>query len=82
MPRYFFNIIDREMAPDDTGTECADIYAAQAEAVRASGQTLQAVAESVCDGNDWVMEVNDSHQRVLFIVRVALEDTLHLETSP
>ena len=81
MPRYFFNILDRQMSPDDTGTECSDVPAARAEAVRATGQMLQEAAERVRQGQDWVMEVLDDRGHVLFIVRVAVEDRADPERS-
>ena len=74
MPRYFFNILDRQMSPDDIGTEVPDVDAAQAEAVRATGQMLQEAAERVRQGRDWVMEVTDDRGIALFVVRVAVED--------
>ena len=76
MPRYFFNILDRDVSGDDTGTECPDIYAAQAEAVRTSGQMLQEMAEDVYDGREWVMEVSDDHGLLLFVVRLSIEDRM------
>ena len=76
MPRYFFNILDRDVSRDDTGTECPDIYAAQAEAVRTTGQMLQEVAQDVYDGREWVMEVSGDQAVLLFVVRVSIEDRL------
>jgi hypothetical protein len=74
MPRYFFNVFDPVMSRDELGTECPDLRAARAEAVRTSGQMLQGIAEGIRDGLEWRMEVTDHREHVLFVVRVAVED--------
>jgi hypothetical protein len=47
MPRYFFNIMDGHCDPDLTGTDLPDIYAAQGEAIRASGEMLSEIGPPV-----------------------------------
>ena len=46
MPRYFFHVYDGYSSPDLDGTELADIYTAQAEAIRTSGEILRDMGPS------------------------------------
>ena len=41
MPRYFFHVQDGSSSPDTDGTELPDIYTAQAQAIRTSGEILR-----------------------------------------
>ena len=46
MPRYFFHVHDGASSLDQEGTELPDIYTAQAEAIRTSGEILRDRAPS------------------------------------
>ena len=45
MPRYFFHVCDGFSTKDTDGTELPDIYAAQEEAIRLSGELLREMGE-------------------------------------
>ena len=74
MPRYYFHTHDGGSSPDLEGTECADIYVAQAEAIRMSGQIMRDLGAKFWDGQDWRLEVTDAEGRTLFIVRFSAEE--------
>lgn len=74
MPRYFFNIYDGEPEPDLEGTECSDIYVAQAEAVRMSGEIMRDLGARFWNGGNWRLEVTDEGGRKLFIVYFSAEE--------
>ena len=69
MPRYFFHIYDGELFLDRDGTEFADIYTAQAEAIRLSGEVLREMQAKFWNEKEWKMEVADERGRVLFTLR-------------
>ena len=74
MPRYFFNVFDGTSAPDAEGTECADIYVAQAEALRMSGEIMRDLGTRFWGGSEWRLEVTDVAGRTLFIIRFSAEE--------
>ena len=74
MPRYFFHVTDGAYEPDEVGTELPDIYAAQAEAVRASAGMLRDVGSRFWNVAEWTMVVSDDAQRPLFTLRVSGEE--------
>ena len=74
MPRYFFNIYDGFSERDETGTDLPDIYAAQAEAIRFSGELLRDMGGRFWDGTDWKLEVTAEDMTVLFILRFSAEE--------
>jgi hypothetical protein len=74
MPRYFFHVHDGTSDPDLEGTELPDIYAAQAEAIRASGEMLSDLGAKFWNGAEWKMEVRDETGRHLFTLRFSAEE--------
>jgi hypothetical protein len=74
MPRCFFNIMDGRSAPDLCGTELPDIYAAQAEAIRASADMLREMGARFWDGTEWAKEVKDETEHPLFTLRFSAEE--------
>ena len=74
MPRYFFHVYDDVPFPDAEGTECADIYVAQAQAIRMSGEIMRDLGAKFWNGENWRLEVADATGRVLFIVRFSAEE--------
>ena len=55
MPRYFFHVYDGYSSLDQDGTELPDIYTAQAEAIRTSGEILRDIGAQFWDdpSGDW-----------------------------
>ena len=76
MPRYFFHVIDGTSVRDEDGTELPDIYVAQAEAIRLSGEVLRDMGARFWDGTEWRLEVADEGGRVLFTLRFSAEERL------
>ena len=74
MPRYFFNVFDGTSAPDAEGTECSDIYVAQAEALRMSGEIMRDLGMRFWGGSEWRLEVTDATGRKLFVIRFSAEE--------
>ena len=74
MPRYFFHIYDGEPDPDLEGVELADIYLAQSEAIRMSGEVMRDLGAKFWDGREWRMEVTDADDRKLFIIHFSAEE--------
>jgi hypothetical protein len=75
VPRYFFNIYDGEPELDLEGTEFADIYLAQAEAIRMSGEVMRDLGARFWDGREWKLEVTDAEGRKLFVIHFSAEET-------
>ena len=73
VPRYFFHIYDGGPEPDLEGTECADMYVAQSEAVRMSGQIMQGLGARLWNGGNWRLEVTDAEGRRLFVIHFSAE---------
>lgn len=69
MPRFFFHLKDGYSVRDDEGTELPDIYTAQAEAIRMSGEILRDMGAKFWNGTEWSLEVAE----VLFVLRFSAE---------
>jgi hypothetical protein len=83
MPRYFFHVIDGHSARDAEGTKLPDIYTAQAQAIRTSGEILRDMGAKSWDGTEWKLEVTDEQGRILFILRFSAEERVALpDTQP
>ena len=82
MPRYFFHLYDGSSAPDQDGTELPDIYTAQAQAIRTSGEILRDMGAKFWDGTDWRLEVADARGQILFILRFSAEERAVLMDTP
>ena len=74
LPRYYFNVFDGVSAPDAEGTECADIYVAQSEALRMSGEIMRDLGMRFWGDSEWRLEVTDAAGRILFIIRFSAEE--------
>ncbi len=74
MPRFFFNVYDDAPIPDSDGTDLPDIYVAQSEAIRMSGEVMRDLGSRFWDGAKWRLEMTDAEGRVLFIVRFSAEE--------
>ncbi|MEG9528321.1 MAG: hypothetical protein MIL41_21565 [Hyphomicrobiales bacterium] len=58
MPRFYFDIHDGELLPDEEGTECADFEAAR-----------EKVLASLPDVAGWITPVDSDNQAVSVLVR-------------
>lgn len=76
MPRYFFHVMDGASMRDQEGTELPDVYTAQAEAIRLSGEVLRDMGARFWDGTEWRLEVADEAGQVLFTLRFSAEEWL------
>ena len=76
MPRYFFNVYDGYSSLDTDGTELPDIYTAQGEAIRLSGEILREVGAKFWNGTEWRLEVTDADGAVLFVLSFSAQETL------
>jgi hypothetical protein len=74
MPRYFFHIYDGQPDLDLEGTELADIYLAQSEAIRMSGEVMRDLGAKFWDGREWRLEVTDAEDRKFFIIHFSAEE--------
>lgn len=74
MPRYFFHVRDGRNLDDQTGTEFPDIYAAQSEAIRYSGELLKDMGARFWNATEWRLEVTDENGTVLFVLRFSAEE--------
>lgn len=74
MPHYFFHVIDGYSDYDAEGTELPDIYAAQHQAVRTSGEILRDMGAKFWDGTEWKLEVTDEQGRILLTLRFSAEE--------
>ena len=82
MPRYFFHVIDGYSAPDIEGTELRDIYTAQDQAIRTSGEILRDMGAKFWNGTEWKLEVADEQGQVLFMLRFSSEEHPTLYRTP
>ncbi len=82
MPRYFFHVDDGVSLRDDVGTELRDIYTAQAEAIRTSGEILREMGAKFWNGTDWSLEVTDDSGKALFVLRFSAEEAPLLAGGP
>jgi hypothetical protein len=76
MPRYFFHVIDGTDVRDEDGTELPDIYVAQTEAIRLTGEILRDMGGRFWNGTEWRLEVSDQQGRVLFVLHFSAEERL------
>ena len=76
MPRYFFNVYDGYSKLDTDGTELSDIYTAQHEAIRLSGELLREEGGKFWNNNEWRLEVTDASGVVLFILRFSATEMM------
>ena len=82
MPRYFFHVYDGSSSPDTDGTELPDIYTAQAQAIRFSGELLRDMGAQFWDGTAWRLEVADERGEILFVLRFSAEERPTLTDKP
>ncbi|GEO19055.1 DUF6894 family protein [Microvirga aerophila] len=78
MPRYFFHVTDGYFTRDTEGTELPDIYAAQDQAIRTSGEILRDMGAKFWNGTNWKLEVADEHDQILFTLRFSAEEQVVL----
>ena len=76
MPRYFFHVTDGYSARDTEGTELPDIYAAQDQAIRTSGEILRDMGAEFWNGTEWTLEVTDESDQILFVLRFSADERL------
>lgn len=81
MPRYFFHVRDGTDVRDEIGTELPDIYVAQAQAIRTSGEILRDMGSRFWDGTEWRLEATDEQGEVLFVLRFSAEERLGMQTG-
>ena len=74
MPRYFFHVTDGYSTRDDEGTELPDIYTAQHQAIRTSGELLRDMGAKFWDGTEWKLEVTDEQGQILLTLRFSAEE--------
>jgi len=74
MPRYFYHVYDGYSSLDTDGTEFPDIYTAQDQAIRTSGEILRDMGTRFWDGTAWRMEVADERGQILFVLRFSAEE--------
>ena len=75
MPRYFFTVTDGETIPDHEGTELADIYQAQSEAIQMTGEILRGMGKKYWGGTAWKLEVTNEQGQLVFVLRFSAEET-------
>ena len=74
MPRYYFDVYPDGAELDHDGTECADIYVAQGQAIRMTGEIMRDLGQKFWGGGEWRLELQDESRRTLFIVRLSAEE--------
>ena len=79
---FFFHVYDGRTSLDDERTELPDVYTAQAEAIRMSGEILRDMGAKFWDGTDWRLEVADEHGWVLLVLRFSAEERSVLTDTP
>ena len=73
MPRFFFHVEDGFSTRDNEGTELPDIFTAQEEAIRLSGELLRELGAQFWNGTAWRLTITDETQRVLLILRFSAD---------
>ena len=66
VPKFFFHVHDGQPVRDTEGTELSNIYEAQAEAVKLSGELLREFGGKFWDGHLWSVDVVDEQGQALF----------------
>lgn len=74
MPRYFFHVVNSQVLVDHSGTECASIEAARAEAIRAAGDMLKEMGGQHWHVRRWYMFVTDEANRTRLKLAFNVED--------
>lgn len=74
MARYHFNVFPDGCGSDPDGTECADVYIAQSEAVRMSGEIIRDLGRRFWNAGQWRLEMTDDKGKTLFVVRFSAEE--------
>ena len=81
MPRYFFHVDDGFSTRDVDGTDLPDIFAAQGEAIRLSGELLREMEAKFWNGVEWSLTVTDENEGVLFILRFSADKGTPIDGS-
>jgi hypothetical protein len=68
--------MDGYSARDTEGTELPDIYAAQDQAIRTSGEILRDMGAEFWNGTEWTLEVTDESDQILFVIRFSADERL------
>ena len=76
MPRYYFNTYNGGTHLDVEGVVFPDVYAAQTQAIRTSGELLRDLGAKFWDGTEWRLEIADAQRRILFVLRFSAEERL------
>ena len=76
MPRYYFDTYNGGPLLDSEGVDFPDIYTAQTQAIRTSGELLRDMGARFWDGMEWRLEIADAQRRVLFVLRFSAEERL------
>ncbi|HZV85509.1 MAG TPA: hypothetical protein VFF48_11040, partial [Brevundimonas sp.] len=75
MPRYFFDITDAEVRPDEEGDELEGLNAARLHAVMLSGELLKNFPDRFWSIGEWCCSVRDETGLVLFVLHFYAQDT-------
>ena len=81
MPRYFFHVDDGFSTKDSEGTDLPDIFAAQEEGIRLSGELLREMGAKFWDGTAWSLTVTDETGGMLFILRFSADEGTAIDGS-
>ena len=81
MPRYFFHVHDGFSTRDTDGSDLPDIFSAQAEAIRLSGELLREMGTKLWDGMEWSLTVTDENEGALFILRFSADKGTPIDGS-
>lgn len=68
MPRYFFNTRDGVRMPDTEGMELEGLSAARRQAIVYAGDVMHSEPDVLGDGRDFVVEVTDQNDLLLFTI--------------
>ncbi|WP_201861188.1 DUF6894 family protein [Microvirga soli] len=71
----------RTSVRDTEGTELPDIYTAQDQAIRTSGEILRDMGAEFWNGTEWKLEVTGESDQVLFVLRFSAEERLDPSAS-
>jgi hypothetical protein len=74
MARYFFNVHRGNSAADEVGEELATNEAAWQEAMLIAGDLFKDISGTFRPGEDWAVEVTDSHRNPLYFIRISAEE--------
>ena len=67
MPRYFFDIHDGELHPDNEGTECADLDQVHQEAMNALPEIARDAIPSDGDRQAYTVHVRDEANNLIYM---------------